>query len=464
MSRVVTFALVFGLSGTARAAAAGIRLSPTVGPPTSRVTVSGRGFQASESVEIDFDARMIGSASTSGTGSFLAKVVIPKSAVPGAHSVIAIGLSSGSTASASFTVRTDWTKFRFDAAGTGRNPYENVLSRGNVTGLTLQWSQQVGRVVSAPAVVGGTVYIGVLGTGPAEADVLALDAETGIILWKQVTEGLVTSDPTVWNGLVFVGTLYDHTIRAFDASTGNLLWSFVGAGAMNSPVIWRGRLYVAANSGIVYALDPLTGAELWEKTVSILGISANSVAVAAGLLYTGANDKYLYALNADSGDIIWSSLTGLQISSSPTVDGGAVYVGSTDHNLYAFDSTNGVLKWLATTGGNVDSSPAVSDDLVYVESADGKIYAFDTATGETKWTVDTHAEGTFASPVVANGVVYVGAGDSRVYAINSQTGRVLWTYQAGAIFNDAAAVADGVLRVGSFDDNLYAFALPGNGP
>ena len=67
-------------------------------------------------------------------------MAVPASALPGDHIVTATGESSGLQAQAFFTVRTDWTKFHFDLANTGLNPYENVLSPASVGGLTLAWS------------------------------------------------------------------------------------------------------------------------------------------------------------------------------------------------------------------------------------------------------------------------------------------------------------------------------------
>ena len=57
-------------------------------------------------------------------------------------------------------------------------------------------------------------------------------------------------------------------------------------------------------------------------------------------------------------------------------------------------------------------------------------------------------------------MVYVGSNDQKVYALDGITGAVLWGYTTGGFVGDPA-VSDGVVYVGSFDKNLYAFALPG---
>jgi outer membrane protein assembly factor BamB len=46
-------------------------------------------------------------------------------------------------------------------------------------------------------------------------------------------------------------------------------------------------------------------------------------------------------------------------------------------------------------------------------------------------------------------------------AFDAATGAVLWSYATGGIINTAPAISSGMLYVGSFDDNLYAFGLPG---
>ena len=64
-----------------------------------------------------------------------------------------------------------------------------------------------------------------------------------------------------------------------------------------------------------------------------------------------------------------------------------------------------------------------------------------------------------SSPAVANGVVYVGSEDNNVYALNASTGALLWKYATGSVVTSSPAVANGVVYVGSDDNNLYAFGL-----
>jgi outer membrane protein assembly factor BamB len=56
---------------------------------------------------------------------------------------------------------------------------------------------------------------------------------------------------------------------------------------------------------------------------------------------------------------------------------------------------------------------------------------------------------------VANGVVYVGSADNNVYALNASTGALLWSYLTDASVVSSPAVANGVVYVAS-NDVMYA--------
>src|SRR4029079_6597885 len=60
------------------------------------------------------------------------------------------------------------------------------------------------------------------------------------------------------------------------------------------------------------------------------------------------------------------------------------------------------------------------------------------------------------SPAVVNGMVYVGSDDNNVYALDASTGALVWTYSTGGDVESSPAVANGVVYVGSFDHKIYA--------
>jgi outer membrane protein assembly factor BamB len=385
--------------------------------------------------------------------------------------------TSPSTTITGYTSVAAWPKFHYDLTNSGYNPNETTIGTSNAPSLVQKWTGVTGgSVASSPAIANGVLYV-----GSNDGKLYAFDAPgvtgcsgtptTCAPLWTATTSGSVASSPAVANGVVYVGSS-DFKLYAFDAAG------------------------VTGCSG-----TPKTCSPLWTAATS--GPIKSSPAVANGVVYVGSDDNELYAFDANgvmncSGTPktclpLWTGPTTGPIDSSPAVSGGVVYIGSLDHGLYAFDA-NGVMNcsgtpktclplWTGPTNDQLLPSPAVVGGVVYVGSADDKLYAFDAAgvtgcSGTPKtchrlWTGAT-ANIVRSSPAVADGVVYVGSEDGNFYAFDAsgttgcsgtpKTCSPLVMLAAGAlthtIIESSPAVANGVVYVGSDDDNLYAFGLP----
>ena len=153
-----------------------------------------------------------------------------------------------------------------------------------------------------------------------------------------------------------------------------------------------------------------------------------------------AAEKTISTANVHALGVAWTGATDDQLYGSLAVANGVVYIGSNGDTLYAFASNGGSgcsgtprtcdPLWTATAGGGLDSSPAVANGVVYVGANDDKLYAFDangstncTVSGGRKrctplWTAATGEDIDFSSPAVANGVVYVGSDDDNLYAFD----------------------------------------------
>jgi len=110
----------------------------------------------------------------------------------------------------------------------------------DITGLepVLKWKTRIDDQVSAsPAAAGGKVFVG----GAFEGDFVALDAESGEVLWKMPTKGGFDAGAVVSGDIVYVGS-YDMHLYALDAATGKVLWK-------NMRKHWvRGSVAVADNT------------------------------------------------------------------------------------------------------------------------------------------------------------------------------------------------------------------------
>jgi len=115
-----------------------------------------------------------------------------------------------------------------------------------------------------------------------------------------------------------------------------------GDGMASSGAFANGRLYYASGSttihgsaypGSVRALNPATGAYLWEHGSPAVIVPA--IAYANGLIVDGAGAT-LEVLNASTGAPLYSYVTGGTLWGAPSVANGQIFEGSTDGYVYAF--------------------------------------------------------------------------------------------------------------------------------
>jgi polyvinyl alcohol dehydrogenase (cytochrome) len=133
-----------------------------------------------------------------------------------------------------------------------------------------------------------------VGVGDKAGVYRALDRDTGEILWERPltrggTQGGVMASAAVAGGTVFVTSndaSRDADMVAIDADTGEEVWR-VGVGAhVTGPVTWaNGVLYVSDDSGRIAAYAAEDGSRLWSHDVPFP--AAGGVAVVDGTAYAG---------------------------------------------------------------------------------------------------------------------------------------------------------------------------------
>jgi polyvinyl alcohol dehydrogenase (cytochrome) len=117
-----------------------------------------------------------------------------------------------------------------------------------------------------------------------------------------------------------------------------------GDGSVSSGAFGNGLLYFAggntvvngvAAGGSVRALDPSTGAVVWEHPDPNPVIAA--LALGNGIIVDGAGAT-VEVLDATSGQQLWSYATGDSIFGAPSIAEGMIFAGSVDQAVYAFAS------------------------------------------------------------------------------------------------------------------------------
>jgi outer membrane protein assembly factor BamB len=240
---------------------------------------------------------------------------------------------------------------------------------------------------SSACVANGKVYV-----GSAEAQLHALDEESGERLWSFHTEDVIGSTPVVSDGAVFFGS-FDGKVYAVEANRGGLLWAFdTGAAVVSSPALTGGHVLIGSRSYDLFALDQRSGVPAWTFYCWFSWIES-SVALRDGVAYVGSSDaQALFALEGAIGRPLWRFDTGGSAWAQPAVSEDAVFIGSVgvadyivNHqaSFFAVDGSSGSGRWSfplerperATLWGFA-SSPAWHGDRVFVGGLNGRVYAF----------------------------------------------------------------------------------------
>jgi outer membrane protein assembly factor BamB len=240
------------------------------------------------------------------------------------------------------------------------------------------------RIVAPPLQTETQVFV-----GTADDEVLALDAESGMVQWSfdEATHS-IWAQPLYQDGVVYIASM-DKTLYALDAEDGTVLWQeTLGGSIANQPVIDGDTIYVGSFDKKLHALDIATGDERW--TVSADDWVWASPAVANGVVYFADIQGHVYAVSAESGEAQWDVLMGedSSIQATPVVVDGMIYLAlvlDTDEGsnaggaLVALSTENGQEEWRQTTDAPLYSTPVVVGDSIVValQSEEALLLTFD---------------------------------------------------------------------------------------
>ena len=161
--------------------------------------------------------------------------------------------------------------------------------------------------------------------GFSSGTVVAVDLESGEEVWKRsVGEGRypdVVGD-LVGEGNDLLASGYFGPFVAIDLPSHNIRWR-VEAGAAHAPLVQPERIVHPGSDGILRAVAPLTGAEIWRWDSGGSGALTTPIATEAGLV-VASSDGGVWIVDAVDGREVWRwhepwLLT--SVSTPPAVEG-----------------------------------------------------------------------------------------------------------------------------------------------
>jgi outer membrane protein assembly factor BamB len=354
--------------------------------------------------------------------------------------VVASGLSAG-----------DWTEFR-GPDGTGHADAENLPVAWSET-QNVTWKTAIhGRGWSSPVVLGDQVWLTTATPEGKRLSALALDRETGRVLFDEVLfEVAEPEDTRQYNSfasptpVIEAGRVYLHWgsygTASVDTESFEVVWTRRDLecnhwrGPASSPIL-HGDLMIVHFDGYDHqyavALDKSTGRTVWRADRThdygtddgdlMKGYATPIVIEAAGrqqLISPAA--RAVVSLDPATGRELWRvRYPQHSAATRPLFAHGLIYLstGFGRSELLAIrpdgegDVTDTHVMWKAFQGIGRKPSPLMVDDLLYTVSDSGGIVScLDARSGREVWKARVGGEAHSASPLLADGRIYVFAED-----------------------------------------------------
>jgi len=253
----------------------------------------------------------------------------------------------------------------------------------------------------------------------------------GKVLWRSTT---LSYPPVHGNGgspIVVDGALIfscdgasDPFIAALDKATGKVLWKLNRHSEAKKKFSFSTPLLITVNgqpqvitagSGVVYALEPKTGKEIWRVRYGEGYSVVPRPVFGHGLIYlsSGFDKPALLAIRPDGrGDvtdthIAWKATRGAPNTPSPLLVGDELYMVADSGIVSCLDARTGREHWQERIGGGCSASPVFADGKVYVQTEDGTSVVLKAGKEFHKLATNPLGERSLASYAVGDGALFI---------------------------------------------------------
>ena len=352
--------------------------------------------------------------------------------------------------------------------------------------LNRAWDADIGagaddeeRFVATPVVGGGLVF-----AMDTESSVSAFDPAGGDRKWEidltpdDEDEGHISGGIAYEDGRLFVTTGFAEVI-ALNAATGEVEWrQTVDSPLRAAPTVRGGRVFAITVDNKTYALAASSGRELWThsgivETANLLGGAAP--AVDSGIVVAPYSSGELVAMRVETGRVLWSdSLTAVRrtdvvsslahIRGRPIIDRGRVIAISHGGAMAAIDLRSGQRLWERDIGGQ--ESPWIAGDYVFVITNENELVCLSRNNGGVFWVTqlprfedeeDKQDPIVWTGPILVSDRLIVAGSEGEALAVSPYSGDILGKQDMPAGVSVPPIVADGTVYFLSDDAELVAY-------
>jgi outer membrane assembly lipoprotein YfgL len=319
-----------------------------------------------------------------------------------------------------------------------------------------------GDVSLAPVVREGTAFV-----ASGDGEVLALQAQTGNVLWRAQTGGPISA------GVGSDGRYTSVVTRGNELVTldgGRELWrKRIPSSVVTPPLVAGERVFVLGVDRVVHAFDAIDGRRLWtlRRPGDALTLSQPSVIAAFRDTLLVAQGPRLVAVDPLRGTVQWELPMAAprgtnEVERLADLVGPAVRVGDRvcarafQSAVACADAARGTVLWSRNAGGlNAVASDA---ERVFGADASDRITAWRAATGDVAWSNETLLFRGLSGAIAVGPVVVFGDAQGWVHFLSAATGELqLRLPTDGTPIVGTPVLAGTTLLVTTRGGGLYAF-------
>lgn len=241
-----------------------------------------------------------------------------------------------------------------------------------------------------------------------------------------------------------------------------------------TPVMTSDRIYVAANNGVVRAVDRSSGKALWKNSLDTA--LSGGVGLYENAIFLGSSEGDVLKLSADSGEQQWATQLSGEVLAAPQSNGRIVVAQTYDGKLQGLDFNSGEVLWTYDSNLPVltirgTSTPIIDGNRVYAGFANGRVIAFDVQSGSVAWEARvTISQGRSeierivdvdGSMVLSGDELYAASYQGRLVSIDTRNGRKMWQEDVSSF--SGVGLGFGNVYVADEDGTLNAFLRTGQG-
>ncbi len=302
---------------------------------------------------------------------------------------------------------------------------------GYLSSFSRMWSSGESARLAGMAFGDGKLFI-----GSENGLVMALDADSGEVLWSATVPGEVLAAPALGEGILVVNT-GAGSVFGLDAESGEQLWVQEGdtppltLRGISSPVYSSGGALVGTPTGKLQVNIITSGAVAWETVIGkpsgatelerIVDVDTTPL-IYGGIAYTISYNGTLAAVELRSGRIIWNREYGAY--RDLTLQGNSLFVVDNKSNIYALDRRNGIELWSQSSlkGRSVTAAEPIGDYVVVGDNW-GFVHWIDADSGKIVSRLDVGGddedEAVYVAPLRVKDDIIVVTRDGEVVSIKT---------------------------------------------